>query len=65
MLPTLPELLTAFSEILNVHGPDSREAAEFILEHANDEELIELAELSRKLKRALTYPMSNAPCQLR
>jgi hypothetical protein len=49
-------LLANYAALLNNHGVDSPEAAEFIAAHRWNEEFVELAELSRKLKQALTAP---------
>lgn len=52
----LRELLADYAALLNDHGVDSTEAEEFVVAHRWNQEFVELAELSRKLKRALTAP---------
>jgi len=52
------ELLGEYASLLNKHGVDSAEAAEFLDCHRDNSEFEELAELSRKLKKALTSPAS-------
>jgi hypothetical protein len=60
------ELLAEYAVLLNKHGVDSQEAAEFLEENRANPEFVELAELSRKLKAALTAPTTdrprNSPC---
>lgn len=50
------EMLGEYTELLNKFGPDSPEATEFLEERQFDSEFAELAELARKLKKALTAP---------
>lgn len=45
--------LAEFVRLMNVCGPDSWECQQFLREHANDTEFVELAELSITLKKAL------------
>jgi hypothetical protein len=47
------QLISEFAKVLNESGPDSPEAAEFIKQHSNDAEFVELAHISIALKRAL------------
>jgi hypothetical protein len=49
----LPDLLAECARLLNAFGPESFQVDEFIKEHSTDDpEFAELAELSRRLKRA-------------
>jgi hypothetical protein len=52
------ELLTDYTVLLNKHGVKSVEAQEFLDENRENEEFIELAELTKTLKEALTCPTS-------
>jgi hypothetical protein len=52
-------LLADYAELLNRHGADSPEAAEFIDAHKANTELMELADLARHLKKALSAPAGN------
>lgn len=45
-------LLARCADLINEHGPDSEEVVEFITAHESDHEFVELAELSRSLKRS-------------
>jgi hypothetical protein len=49
-----PQLLSDFARLLNTYGPDAPEAKDFIRQHSDDSEFVELARLSATLKRALT-----------
>ena len=53
MQPTC-ELLGQYAELLNDFGVDSHEARLFLENHRINEEFFELAQLSRKVKLALT-----------
>lgn len=53
---TTRELLGEYARLLNEFGPESRQAKELLDHHEFDQEFLELAELSRKLKNALTAP---------
>jgi hypothetical protein len=53
-------LLADYAELLNRHGADSSEAAGFIDAHAENRELVELADLARNLKKAFTGPACHA-----
>ena len=48
------ELLAIYAQLLNKHGVASNKAREFLDQHRTDHEFVELAELSRRLKLALT-----------
>jgi len=50
------DLLAEYAILLNDYGADSKEAVDFLQAHSNDAEFVELAELSRTLKKALTSP---------
>lgn len=50
------ELLADYAALLNEHGVDSREADQFLRDNQFNEEFVELANLSRTLKKALTLP---------
>jgi hypothetical protein len=50
---TTTELLAQAAWQLNQYGPDSLEVDRFIQAHADNHEFVELAELSRSLKRML------------
>jgi len=50
------ELLASYAELLNKCGVDSEEADEFIEANKENTEFVELADLSRTLKKALTAP---------
>jgi hypothetical protein len=52
----LRELLAEYAALLNERGIDSPEAAELIVAHRWNREFVELAQLSRELKKALTAP---------
>lgn len=45
--------LAGYAAILNRHGPNSAEAEAFVMDHAADEEFVQLAQISRALKKAL------------
>jgi hypothetical protein len=53
-------LLADYVDLLNRHGADSPEAAGFIDAHAENRELVELADLARNLKNAFTVPARHA-----
>lgn len=53
------DLLSQYARILNQFGPESTEAKEFVEQNRVDDEFVELAMLSRKLKEALTAPRNN------
>jgi len=53
------QLISEFAKVLNESGPDSPEAAEFIRQHSNDAEFVELAHISIALKRALMPQSEN------
>lgn len=48
----LPVLLAEYAMLINRHGVNSPEAARFAKAHERDKEFVELAELSRNLKKA-------------
>lgn len=50
------EMLAEYTELLSRFGPDSKEAQEYLDERRFNYEFAELAELARKLKKALTAP---------
>lgn len=50
------EMLGEYTELLTRFGPDSQEAKEYLDERRFNSEFAELAELARKLKKALTAP---------
>ncbi len=50
------DLLAEYAMLLNDHGADSEQARVFLETHQDDGEFVELAELSRTLKKALTSP---------
>jgi hypothetical protein len=52
----LRELLADYATLLNEHGVDSPEAAEMIVAYQWNREFVELAQLSQKLRKALTAP---------
>lgn len=52
------EMLAEYAELLNEFGPDSREAQEYLNDRRFNSEFAELAELARKLKKALTTPIA-------
>jgi hypothetical protein len=56
----LRELLIQSAKILNKHGPDSPEIQEFLRSHRENQELVELVELSRTLKREVDRRTSQA-----
>ncbi|OGZ62403.1 MAG: hypothetical protein A3C58_03130 [Candidatus Staskawiczbacteria bacterium RIFCSPHIGHO2_02_FULL_34_10] len=45
------DLLVEYAYIINQYGPDSLEAKNFIEENLHDDEFVELAELSRIVKK--------------
>ena len=47
------ERLAEYAELLNRFGVDSQEAQDYLRQHSVDEEFVELAQLSRRLKTAL------------
>ena len=53
---TTRELLAEYAMLLGKFGVDSEEADEFLDAHKENEEFIELASLSKTLKKALTAP---------
>ncbi len=50
------ELLAQYTVLLNRFGTDSEEAEAFLQENRSNSEFVELAELSKTLKEALTAP---------
>jgi hypothetical protein len=52
------QLLAEYVALLNKHGVESRSPREFVDQHKLNSEFVELAELTRKLKLALTAPAS-------
>ena len=59
-MSTTTELLGEYAALLNRFGPDSAEERDFMDAHRFNTEFVELANLSKKLKRALTSPIGNA-----
>ncbi len=53
---TTRELLGEYAALLNDYGVDSDETVGFLEAHGGNTEFLELAQLSNKLKRALTAP---------
>ena len=53
------ELLAEYANLLNRFGVDSEEADDFFEQNKCDGEFVELAALSRTLKKALTTPTSD------
>lgn len=51
---TTRDLIAQYAVLLNKFGADSDEAANFVEQHIDDSEFVDLAELSRTLKKALT-----------
>jgi len=47
------ELLAEYARLMNIHGMDSEQVKVFIRQHNDNSEFVELAELSRTLKRVL------------
>jgi hypothetical protein len=58
-MQTTSELLAEFAELLNKEGADSEAVCAFLSEHSHDSDFAELAEISRKLKKALIAPLCN------
>jgi hypothetical protein len=56
---TTRELLGEYAHLLSKFGDDSKQAKDFLESHRYDQEFLELAQLSRKLKKALTAPAAN------
>jgi hypothetical protein len=54
------ELLADYAELLNGFGVDSEEADNFLEVNKGNTEFVQLATLSRDLKKALTTPTSDA-----
>ncbi len=52
--------LAEYTRRLNRYGPDAPELKEFVARHADDEEFVELAELTRRLQSALTAPAKSS-----
>jgi hypothetical protein len=50
---TIKDLLLEYARLLNEFGVDSTEATEFLERHRDNGDFMELAEVSRKLKRAI------------
>ena len=50
---TMGERLVEFASLMNLHGIDSAEANAFLARNCCDAEFVELAELSRRIKREL------------
>jgi len=48
--------LAEYAQLLNRYGPDSPEVKEFVSQHPDDEEFLDLANLTRRLQTALTAP---------
>ena len=48
------QLLARYATLINRHGVDSAQANRFLETYSHNSEFIELAELSRTLKKALT-----------
>ena len=57
---TTGERLGQYAELMNRHGTKSREADQFLHDHAFDSEFAELAKLSRQLKESLEVRKSTA-----
>ena len=57
MVRSSRHLLARYAALINKYGVDSRQAKKFLDEHRDNGEFIELAELSRTLKLALTSPV--------
>jgi hypothetical protein len=56
---TTRQLLAEYAELLNEYGVDSVEASSFLEANKSDAEFYELAQISSRLKRALTAPKVN------
>jgi hypothetical protein len=50
----IEQLLAKCAELMNRFGPDSDEVSRFIASHEEDREFVELANLSRDLKKAFS-----------
>ena len=50
-------LLEHFVALLQEFGPDSPQARDYIRQNSADAEFVRLADLSRKLKKAATWPV--------
>lgn len=59
---TTRERLEEYAALLNTCGVDSDEARLYLERHKFDSEFYELAQLSNKLKRALTAPSGGRLC---
>ena len=49
-------LLARYATLINRFGPDSSRAKSFLDDYSHNSEFVELAELARNLKKALTSP---------
>ncbi len=56
MRRTSRELLAEYAVLLNEHGADSQEAKDFLESHGDNQDFVQLAKLSKMLKKALTAP---------
>lgn len=48
------QLLASYVDIINEKGPDSPQAQAFVEQHLDLEEFVELAEIARQMKIAMT-----------
>ena len=48
--------LAEYTRLMNLHGADAPEVKEFVDRHSDDEEFLDLVNLTRRLQRALTAP---------
>jgi hypothetical protein len=55
------ELLADYAALINKFGAESREARDFFAIHGQNAEFAELAQLSKKLKKALTASRVGSP----
>jgi len=58
---TTSDLLVKTAKLINLRGPDHKNVETFIAKHKKNKEFVELAELSRDLKRAFLKAKSGAP----
>ncbi len=50
---TVAQLLSEHARIMNAHGLDSKEESEFLESNKDNQELMELCQVARQLKKAL------------
>lgn len=52
--------LAEYARLLNQHGANAPEVKEFVSQHTDDSEFMDLARITRRLQTALTAPANSS-----